>query len=225
MAPPGQVSTPQNIYRAASSGFRKKQPAALCAISTAVGASTWTSVPVLGLCGQEGRTQTWSPLGSLASYQGLFLSRRRCRAMMGRDVKVPVNTHTAPHFQRRRRLGTRRRRHPVSLHSAVAQSCPPLCCSCYCKARESVSRTHLEPGCPRGSFWGDLALLCLLASVGSLRPRKFTKARDRNSLSYTSGHQSHLLLGTSGWIPLGLLAFLGNINIAQILTYPDMHLH
>ena len=38
-APPGQVSTPQNTYRGASSGFRKKQPAAFCAINTAVRAS------------------------------------------------------------------------------------------------------------------------------------------------------------------------------------------
>lgn len=30
------------------------------------------------------------------------------------------------------------------------------------------------------------------------------------SLSWTSGRQSHLFLGTSEWIPLGPLAFLGN---------------
>ena len=94
-----------------------------------------SSVPVLGLWGQEGKTQIWTPLGSLASYQGLFLSRTHCRAMMGRNVKVPVNTYIAPHFQRWRLLSTGRHHHLGPLFSSVAQSCPTLCCSCYCKAR------------------------------------------------------------------------------------------
>ena len=94
-----------------------------------------SSVPVLGLWGQEGEIRTWTPLGSLASDQGLFLSRTHCRAMMGRNVKVPVNTHIAPHFQRQRLLSTGRHHHLGPLFSSVAQSCPTLCCSCYCKVR------------------------------------------------------------------------------------------
>ena len=94
-----------------------------------------TSVPVLGLWGQEGKTQTWTPFRALASYQCLFLNRTHCRAMMGRNVEVPMNIYIAPHFQRRGLLSTVRHHHLGPLFSSVAQSCPTLCCSCYCKAR------------------------------------------------------------------------------------------
>ena len=67
-----------------------------------------TSVPVLGLWGQEGKTQTWTPFRSLASYQCLFLNRTHCRAMTGRNVEVPMNIYSAPHFQRWRLLSTGR---------------------------------------------------------------------------------------------------------------------
>ena len=115
---------------------------------------------------------------------------------MGRNVKVPMNTYIAPHFQRRRLLSTGRHYHLVPLLLLL-------------QSEESVLGTHLEPGCPGGSFWGDSALLCFLASVGYYIPGKVTKACHL-SLSWTLGCQSHLFLGTSEWIPLGLLAFLGN---------------
>ena len=55
-APPGQASTPRNSYRGASSGFRKEQPAAFCAINTAVRAS-WQQRPCAGTLG-AGRGNT-----------------------------------------------------------------------------------------------------------------------------------------------------------------------
>lgn len=120
------MSTPQNTYRAASSGFRKKQPAAPAPSAQQSWASTWTSVPVLGLCGQEGRTQTgplWVPSllpGSVPT------SRTRCRAVMGRDVKVPVNTILHLTSRDGGAWAPARHHHPVPLHSSAAQPCPPV---------------------------------------------------------------------------------------------------
>lgn len=112
--------------------------------------------------------------------------------MMGRNVKVPMNTYIAPHFQRRRLLSTGRHHHLVPLLLLL-------------QSEESVSGTHLEPGCPGGSFWGDSALLCFLASVGSLHPREghksvlsFTFLDIRSSESPVSWHFRVDSLGPAG---------------------------
>lgn len=136
---------------------------------------------MLGLWGQEGKTQTWTPFRSLASYQCLFLNRTHCRAMMGRNVKVPMNTYIAPHFQRRRLLSTGRHYHLVPV-TAPAK-------------RGECLRNPPGARLPRRVFLGRLGLLCFLASVGSLHPREghksvlsFTLLDIRSSESPVSWH-------------------------------------
>lgn len=85
------VHTPKHLQ---SSQLRIQKEATSCILR-----HQHSSQGILGpasLCwdfgGRKGK-QTWTPFRSLASYQCLFLNRTHCRAMTGRNVKVPMNTY------------------------------------------------------------------------------------------------------------------------------------
>lgn len=86
---------------------------------------------------------------------------------------------------------------------------PPGACYCSCKARRVSQEPTWSPAAPEGLSGETRPCSASWPLWGHYIPGKVTKACYL-SLSWTLGRQSHLFLGTSEWIPLGLLAFLGN---------------
>lgn len=124
-----------------------------------------------------------------------FPNRTHCRRMMRRNVKVPMNVYIAPRFQRRGLLSTG---HHYYLVPLLLQS--------------EGQRLRKPPGAglPQKVFLGRFSPALTLGLCGVTMSQGKSQKRVTLHPPGQSGHQSHLLLGTSEWISLGSLAFLSN---------------